>query len=156
MQRENRIRGQDDFLNQISEVICELLVVSGLCHASHIPAWSHCKTKRNGCANAGLAMPKLHEDTSKNICRIGWPLWHPSFYSEFRTSCLSNSETWCHRKWQLQTISSWFGEAQGRRMAVLAQWPAQRVAQAISWSGIQVRENTETKHAEMSTKSGNE
>ena len=37
-------------------------------------------------------------------------------------------------------------------MAVLAQWPAQRVAQAISWSGIQVREKTETKHAEMSTK----
>ena len=34
-------------------------------------------------------------------------------------------------------------------MAVLAQWPAQRVAQAISWSGIQVRENTETKHAEI-------
>ena len=70
MQQENRIRGQDDFLNEISEVICELLVISGLCHASHIPAWSHCKTKRNGCTNAGLAMPKLHEDTSKNICRI--------------------------------------------------------------------------------------
>ena len=45
-----------------------------------------------------------------------------------------------------------FEEAQGRPMAVVTQWPAQRVAQAISWSGIQVRQNAKTKHAQMSTK----